>query len=60
MAFISVLGGSQTTALVLDQPTFLEVCAPGASQAKEGCVGTSKESDAGAGGGDQRGGEEGS
>ena len=58
LAFISALGGSPATALVLDQPTFLEVCAPGASQAKEGDVGTSKESEAGAGGGDQGGGEE--
>ena len=58
MAFIGALGDSQATALVLDQPAFLEVCAAGASQAKEGDVGRSEESEAGAGGGGQRGGEE--
>ena len=51
LAFISALAGSPATALVLDQPTFLEVRATHASQAKEGGVGTSKEIEAGAGGG---------
>ena len=58
MASISAFGGSQAPVLVLDKPTFLEVRATHASQGKKGNARTSKEREAGAGGGDQRGGEE--